>query len=518
MTTSFAYHDRMGDDVETFADRWRRTSMSIRLGPFSFFWPIVVTSGVLFCICTGLAIFLFREHASIAASLQSNIHRYREAASLTECLTDLDALLHDRVERVGSLHERVSNHLHRLIDLCRLDPVVRPKAEAVQARLERYLAAWAVRPPPRSPEYRSSVEDAQRLLEGELIPACQKLRDEFNQSIEDSSVQHAWILQEISWGLVGLGITGGVGGVLLGGSLTRSLNRSVRRMQIQVRNAVGKFGPDFPTIVVSEEGDIHQLHTQIRGLVGQVEEVVSRLQQKERDILRAEQLAAVGQLAAGVAHEIRNPLTSIKMLVQAAIQEDDAQAITLEDLTIIESEVRRMERSLKTFLDFARPPKPEKKWIDLKPLVGSVLDLVRGRAEKQRVQTIFTQTRRDLRLYADPEQLKQVMVNLLLNALDALPTGGTIEVQLLPSGGGDFVEIRTLDTGPGLPEEMLELLFKPFQSSKETGLGLGLFISKRIVEDHGGALVANNRAGGGACFTVCLPLVAGEPALAGPRA
>src|SRR5439155_11306425 len=132
-------------------------------------------------------------------------------------------------------------------------------------------------------------------------------------------------------------------------------------------------------VVLAEGDDFASLDRQVKDLVGQVVQVVEKLQQREREVLRAERLAAVGQLAAGVAHEIRNPLTSIKMLVQTG-RESGPGGLADEDLGVIEQEIRRLERSLQTFLDFARPPRLERSRRDLVPLVEHTLNLLRGRA------------------------------------------------------------------------------------------------------------------------------------------
>jgi C4-dicarboxylate-specific signal transduction histidine kinase len=162
-----------------------------------------------------------------------------------------------------------------------------------------------------------------------------------------------------------------------------------------------------------------------------------------------------------------------------------------------------MERSLQTFLEFARPPKPERRPVDLGAVIGAVLALVRGRADKQRVTTALEMADGALTLVADAGQLHQVFVNLVLNALDAMPAGGALT--LAARRAGDRVEVDVSDTGPGLPKELGPRLFQPFASTKETGLGLGLVISRRIVEDHGGTLDAVDRSGGGASFRVRLP-------------
>jgi C4-dicarboxylate-specific signal transduction histidine kinase len=163
-----------------------------------------------------------------------------------------------------------------------------------------------------------------------------------------------------------------------------------------------------------------------------------------------------------------------------------------------------MERSLQTFLAFARPPTPERSPVELTVLLREVLGLVRGRAEKQHVRTELELRDGGVTLIADAGQLHQVLVNLILNALDAMPTGGTLK---LATGRTETaVTVEVTDTGPGISREIMPRLFQPFASTKDTGLGLGLVISLRIVEDHGGTLEATNRPGGGACFCVRLPL------------
>ncbi len=205
-----------------------------------------------------------------------------------------------------------------------------------------------------------------------------------------------------------------------------------------------------------------------------------------------------------MAHEIRNPLTSIKLLVQTLREEFEARDTPAEDLQVIDLEIRRMERCLQTFLDFARPPKPDCKPLDLAGPIGRTLALIAGRARKQHVEIEFKPPPTPVTVTADAEQLQQLLVNLTLNALDAMPRGGTLFIDLheLPSGE---VELLVRDTGPGIAAKLLPTLFQPFASTKDTGLGLGLVTSRRIAETHGGSLQACNLPQGGACFALRLP-------------
>ncbi len=231
--------------------------------------------------------------------------------------------------------------------------------------------------------------------------------------------------------------------------------------------------------------------------------------QRERYLQRAEQMMALGQVAAGVAHELRNPLTAIKGLIQVNLRRGTAGAVPSEDLAVIEHEIRRMERTLQTFLDFARPPQPHRRRLSVADLVNRVYAVVKGRAKKQRVALRILQPDVSPSVDADHDQLQQLLLNLVLNALDAMPGGGTVDIELRSPRDG-HVEISVRDTGPGIAPHILPKVFETFVSSKETGMGLGLPVSKRIAEEHGGTLSAYNLPGGGACFMLRLPASASE--------
>ena len=468
----------------------------------SFLWPVVLSTLCLVTLCAFTAVSLFYQQAATTQLLRENVSSRQAASDLRGCLNILIALERNRVESVADLHARAVVFLREIRGYAD-----QPEEQALSASLDagfaEYLGRWQALPPPENPAHEAAVVEATRFLEAKVLEPCREVEEYNDRRIEDSTRHLEQVLGQLAWGMAGVGALGGVAGLVFGFGVARGLSRSIRRLQVQIRDAAGKLGDDLPEIVLTGDGDFRGLHEQMDRLSARIEGVVSRLQQRDREVLRAEQLAAVGQLAAGVAHEIRNPLTSIKMLVQAA-QEDGTGGLTGEDLRVIEGEVRRLERSLQTFLDFARPSRPHRRPVEAVGLVHSVLGLVRGRADKQRVDVRLDAPPGGLLLTADPDQLQQVLVNLALNALDAMPTGGSLRFVIRRQSG--VAEVEVADTGPGVPRAIMPRLFEPFVSGKETGLGLGLVISKRIVEDHGGSLAAANRTGGGASFFLRFPV------------
>ena len=167
-------------------------------------------------------------------------------------------------------------------------------------------------------------------------------------------------MTSLTWGLLVVAFAAPLCGLVLGYAMARSIHQSIYQLSVRIRDAAGRLSSDVPPVVLEEPSDLPDLHRQMQGVVDEIERVVERLQQREREVLRAEQLAAVGQVAAGVAHELRNPLTSVKMLVQTGLEGPKPPGLPPEDLAIIEHEVRRMEACIQTFLDFARPPHSER--------------------------------------------------------------------------------------------------------------------------------------------------------------
>jgi signal transduction histidine kinase len=337
-----------------------------------------------------------------------------------------------------------------------------------------------------------------------VVDPCQDLLRLSQQAMEQSSRESARVSERVQLAMAALGVLGPLSGLVLGYGIARGLSRSIYKLSLRVQNMAQHLDQDVASVVVSADGDLQSLDRQLRHIVAKVEEVGERLQRHQRDMLRAEQLAAVGQLAASVAHEVRNPLAAVKLLVDAARRVQNRKPLSTEDLEVIQRELGRLEQTVQHFLDFARPPAPQRSRTDLREVIGQAVDLVRARLNQQAVSLDTRLPHRPLWANIDRNQLGTVLVNLFINALDAMPKGGRLEVRLEddPALG---VRLQVADTGPGIPPAMAGRLFTPFASSKPTGTGLGLSISRRIIEEHDGAISAANEPQGGACFTIRLP-------------
>lgn len=335
-----------------------------------------------------------------------------------------------------------------------------------------------------------------------IVEPCHELLRINEEIINETAKENARLKQKLQLVLLLLSLGGPISGLIMGYGLARGWSRSMHRLSVHVRDMAERLDQDVGSVRVEPEGDFARLDAQLQRVVGRVEEVVDRLQRQQRDMIRAQQLTAVGQLAASVAHEIRNPLTSIKMLVQAALRTQNSKPFTRDNLEVVHREVARLEQTVQSFLDFSRPPVLQRTNTDLRTVVTQAAQLVAARARQQRVRVDQKLPTEPVLGNVDAAQMCTVLVNLLINALDAMPYGGCLEMGL--EHDGDAIQFTVADTGPGIAAEVAHQLFTPFASTKPSGTGLGLSTSRRIVEEHGGRIVAVNPPGGGACFTITL--------------
>jgi signal transduction histidine kinase len=228
----------------------------------------------------------------------------------------------------------------------------------------------------------------------------------------------------------------------------------------------------------------------------------------EEQLQRAERSAVVGRLASGIAHEIRNPLNFINLSIDHlraafAPKDEPSRAQFTHILTTIKDELARLNRLVTDFLSYGRPAKLKIREIDARTLIEEVRDLVNTQAEQQGVHISIVQNGdRETKLYGDTEQIKTCFSNLMINAIQAMPNGGSLDVSLRPENS--HLEIKFADTGSGIAPEAMEQIFEPYYSTKETGIGLGLPLTKKIIEEHGGQIDVVSEPERGTTFTVTL--------------
>jgi len=233
-------------------------------------------------------------------------------------------------------------------------------------------------------------------------------------------------------------------------------------------------------------------------------EDVSEVKALTDQLIRADRLAAMGELTAGVAHEVRNPLGIIRASVQLVEDAGGDPRRTTEATRIIKQEIDRLDRVIKALLDFGRPSAPTLRPTNVEDVVNDVVLFTRQFAVQAHVEIETAFTAADPLVQADADQLKQVLVNLVSNAVQVMEeSGGTIMVRVWDDDA--FVFISVTDNGPGMAAEVLDKVFDPFFSTRDGGTGLGLTIVHRIIDQHGGRVEVESGPGEGTTFTVALP-------------
>ena len=254
--------------------------------------------------------------------------------------------------------------------------------------------------------------------------------------------------------------------------------------------------------------EVKAVSRRVHSLIKDVDHTKTELERSQEHLLQSEKLALVGRLAAGMAHSIRNPLTSVKMRLFSMGRTMDLSENQKEDFDVISEEIRHIDNIVQNFLEFSRPPKLKMQKVSPSDVVDMAIQLLRHRLESYGARVRLDRQRRLPEIVADPEQLKEVMVNLLVNACEAMGAGGRIiisEQEGVIEPLGRVVVIQVKDSGPGVPDPIQDKLFEPFFSTREEGTGLGLSIAVRIVEEHGGWLNLRSQEGKGATFTITLP-------------
>ncbi len=480
-------------------------------------WSLVTIAVILaggFLIIT----YIYRIQDETTALMEQNVRSAKAAKELTLSLYDIRAAsltyLFDRSpERIAILQQKQGEFI-TLLQKAKESATTEEEKTLIQQisalfsnyqqtltnALELHRKGWVGQPNKLIVHASQDLINTIEEKTNSFIVKSETAQAEYESSIEKNE-------NIIRSAMYALGFGGIVLGLVLGWLIARIILNPIYKLVLKVRDAAGSEVVEH--IKMSPGKELEELDLHINRLIGRINQAHEDLRRNRELLERSSKLAAIGKIAPALAHEIRNPLTAIKMLIYAMMQEPDISKDKLHDLEIITHEINRVEGFLQNFLKYARPAKPQMQMVSIVPVVQETLHLMQPRFKQNHITLIENHEQENLRIKADPDMIKQVVMNLVLNALESMGQSGELRFSTVIKDDDPenrLLQIIISDTGPGIPDDILDSLFDPFVKGKDQGIGLGLSISLRIAELHHGWISASNNPGRGATFTVHLPL------------
>jgi hypothetical protein len=258
---------------------------------------------------------------------------------------------------------------------------------------------------------------------------------------------------------------------------------------------------------INRNDELGQLAKSFNLMVTKLDEAQRKIEEMHaREIQRAQHLATIGEMAAGLAHEIKNPIAGIKGALEVIRDEMPEKNSHREIINEIIYQTSRIEEIIQNLLNYARPKEPEIIYADINECIHNSINLVKTQFGGKEIKISFSPSKEIKKAYFDPVQIQEVLVNILLNSIQAIPSKGIIEIKIERDSERNFFKIIISDNGIGIKKENLDKIFKPFFTTKHKGTGLGLSICKRIIEKHNGMIEVESKEGEGATFIIYLPL------------
>jgi two-component system NtrC family sensor kinase len=283
------------------------------------------------------------------------------------------------------------------------------------------------------------------------------------------------------------------------------------RINLNTKDEIGMLANSFNSMVEELKQYRDKMENWTKNLEEEVQKKTAEIVKAQEQLINAEKLASLGRMAAGVAHELNSPLTGIVTfahLMMKRIPPENTQ--DAEDLKVIIDQAERCSRIVRGLLGFSRKTASEKAYVDMNTLIENTLSMVRNQAKFYNIAFDVRLDKSIPEVNADPNQIQQVFLNLLINAADAMEEKGkiTISSRMIEEGEDKFVEVEFTDTGPGIPEDIRSKVFEPFFTTKPAGkgTGLGLAVSYGIIKKHEGQIFVKSEHGQGASFFVRLPV------------
>jgi signal transduction histidine kinase len=301
----------------------------------------------------------------------------------------------------------------------------------------------------------------------------------------------------------------GVGGFLLGiagaAFLARRITRPIHRLvDGTVRIAHGDFSQ---AIVDTSRDEVGDLARSFNEMTGQLLQARQRMEEANRCLVQHEKLASIGRMAATIAHEIRNPLTSVKLNIQKVAEEESFAETVKAHLGLSLEGIDQIERFIKELLNFTRVPELILERWPVDQIVEESLKMIRDTLAQKKISVEKACAEGLPPVLADADKLRQVFLNVLRNAHEALDAGGKITVgcDTVAEGGRTMVRVRIADNGPGIADKDRPNIFEPFYTTKPSGFGLGLANARKIVEQHNGTIGVGKKRGRGSAFVILIP-------------
>ncbi len=315
--------------------------------------------------------------------------------------------------------------------------------------------------------------------------------------------------------LIFLGFGGIAAGFLLGWLIWRMLFAPITQLVLKVRGVSGE--AVFEQLKLPRGGELDELGERIKDLIDRINRANEDLSRNKELLQYSNKFANLGKIAPTIAHEIRNPLAAIKMLVYSIREEANLPEAIKADFDIISREIDRIDNFTKDFLRFAKPADPILSEINPSEPLNEVIKLLTPRLTKNSITLVNNTLKSKWIVMADSGHLKQVYMNIILNALEVMPQGGELVIDaeivtdrdlLNPGKRRKYLRLDFSDTGPGIPEAIMKTLFEPFIKGSDMGVGIGLSISQSIANSHSGWIRAENKPNtGGAIFRFYLPII-----------
>ncbi len=301
----------------------------------------------------------------------------------------------------------------------------------------------------------------------------------------------------------------GLGGLLIGilGAifLARRITGPIKKLaEGTVKIANGDFSQK---INIDSQDEIGHLAQNFNEMSHQLQMTKERMEAAQRKLIQAEKLASVGRIAAGIAHEIRNPLTSVKLNIQKILENDELEEIEKDHLSISQEGISQIENFIKELLNFTRISELNLNRFAVEQIIEESLKMISNSLELKNIGLEKDFQQQIPEVIVDGDKLRQVFLNILRNACEAVDEGGKITISLscLEDDGSRKTKIEISDDGCGMPEEDWENIFEPFYTTKSSGIGLGLANARKIIEQHQGSIRVKRKEGKGACFEIIIP-------------